>query len=71
MCTVCLSCNHSLSSMMISEGDDGVQLHLMSASVTEQANSRFANPATHITHTHTCLRSSSGSSRHCDVAVFT
>ena len=66
-----LSCNHSSSSMMNpsnSEDDDGVQLCPMSASVTEQADSRFADP---VAHTHTCLLSSSRSSHHFDVVVFT
>ena len=32
------------------EDDDGVQLCPMSASVTEQADLRFADPATHVIH---------------------
>ena len=52
-----------------SEDNDGVQICPMSVSVTEQADSRFADPAAHITHTRLC--SSSGSSRHCDVVEIT
>ena len=39
------------------EDNDGVELCLMSASVTEQADSRFSDPVTHMTHTHVCVQS--------------